>query len=198
MDRLLKASRVIDAVNCRIGKSISWLIVIVVLVSATNATVRKLFDTSSNSWLELQWVLFGVVFLLCSPWTLQSNEHVRIDIVNNMLPSKLRNIIELIGHIFFLLPLTIIMVVTSVPFFVRSVGINEQSMNAGGLPQWPAKSLIMIGFALLFAQGVSELVKRIAVMRGLIADPHAGGGGLQAAAEAEAARILAAAKAESH
>jgi len=96
VDRLLKASRVIDAVNHRIGKSISWLIVIVVLISASNATVRKLFDTSSNLWLELQWVLFGVVFLLCSPWTLLTNEHVRIDILNNMLPSKVRNTIELI------------------------------------------------------------------------------------------------------
>ena len=197
MDRLLKVSRVIDAVNHRIGQSVSWLIVIVVLVSATNATVRKLFDTSSNSWLELQWVLFGVVFLLCSPWTLLSNEHVRIDIVNNVLPKKLRNIIELIGHIFFLLPLTIIMVVTSIPFFVRSIRINEQSMNAGGLPQWPAKSLIMIGFGLLFAQGISELIKRIAVMAGRIPDPHEGGGHLSAA-EAEAARILAVAKIESH
>ena len=197
MDKLLKASRVIDAVNQRIGKSISWLIVIVVLVSATNATVRKLLDTSSNAWLELQWVLFGVVFLLCSPWTLLSNEHVRIDIVNNVLPKKLRNIIELIGHIFFLLPLAIVMVVTSIPFFVRSVRINEQSMNAGGLPQWPAKSLIMIGFALLFAQGVSELIKRIAVMAERIPDPHEAGGRLSAA-EAEAARILAVAKTEPH
>ena len=197
MDKLLKASRVIDAINQRIGRSVSWLIVVVVLVSATNATIRKLFDTSSNSWLELQWVLFGVVFLLCSPWTLLSNEHVRIDIVNNMLPKKLRNIVELIGHIFFLLPLTIIMVVTSVPFFVRSFRINEQSMNAGGLPQWPAKSLIMIGFALLFAQGVSELIKRIAVMAERIPDPHEGGGHLSSA-EAEAARILAIAKTESH
>ena len=197
MDGLLKASRVIDAVNSRIGKVVSWLILIVVLISAANATVRKLFDTSSNSWLELQWVLFGVVFLLCSPWTLLSNEHVRIDIVNAMLPKRLRDIIDIVGHVFFLLPLTIIMLVTSVPFFLRSWRINEQSMNAGGLPQWPAKSLIMIGFALLFAQGVSELIKRIAVMAGRIPDPHEGGGHLSSA-EAEAARILAIAKTESH
>ncbi len=196
MDWLLRTSRAIDALNQRIGKSIAWLILVVVLISATNATVRKLFDTSSNAWLELQWVLFGVVFLLCAPWTLLSNEHVRIDIVNNLLPKKLRNIIELIGHIFFLLPLTIIMVVTSVPFFVRSFRINEQSMNAGGLPQWPAKSLIMIGFALLFLQGISELIKRIAVMQGVIADPHEGGA--HSAAEAEAERILAVVKTDSH
>ena len=197
MAGLLALSRGIDAINLRLGKILSWLILIVVIISATNATVRKLLDTSSNAWLELQWVLFGVVFLLCSPWTLLSNEHVRIDIVNNVLPKKLRNIIELIGHIFFLLPLAIVMVVTSIPFFVRSVRINEQSMNAGGLPQWPAKSLIMIGFALLFAQGVSELIKRIAVMVERIPDPHEGGGRLSAA-EAEAARILAVAKTEPH
>ena len=196
MDWLLRTSRAIDALNQRIGKSIAWLILVVVLISATNATVRKLFDTSSNAWLELQWVLFGVVFLLCAPWTLLSNEHVRIDIVNNLLPKKLRNIIELIGHIFFLLPLTIIMVVTSVPFFVRSFRINEQSMNAGGLPQWPAKSLIMIGFALLFLQGISELIKRIAVMQGVIADPHEGGA--HSAVEAEAERVLAVVKTDSH
>jgi TRAP-type mannitol/chloroaromatic compound transport system permease small subunit len=196
VDWLLRTSRAIDALNQRVGKSIAWLILIVVLISATNATVRKLFDTSSNAWLELQWVLFGVVFLLCAPWTLLSNEHVRIDIVNNLLPKKLRNIIELIGHIFFLLPLTIIMVVTSVPFFVRSFRINEQSMNAGGLPQWPAKSLIMIGFALLFLQGISELIKRIAVMQGVIADPHEGGA--HSAVEAEAERILAVVKTDSH
>jgi len=196
VDWLLRTSRAIDALNQRIGKSLAWLILVVVLISATNATVRKLFDTSSNAWLELQWVLFGVVFLLCAPWTLLSNEHVRIDIVNNLLPKKLRNIIELMGHIFFLLPLTIIMVVTSVPFFVRSFRINEQSMNAGGLPQWPAKSLIMIGFALLFLQGISELIKRIAVMQGVIADPHEGGA--HSAVEAEAERFLAVVKTDSH
>ena len=144
------------------------------LVSAVNATVRKVFDTSSNSWLELQWVLFSAVFLLCSPWTLLANEHIRIDILNNLLPTRTRNIIEVVGHAFFLLPLTIVMVITGIPFFLSSYAINEQSWNSGGLPQWPAKSLIMIGFGLLLIQGLSELVKRIAVMRDLIPDPHAG------------------------
>jgi len=194
---LLGLSRGIDAVNLRIGRALSWLILVVVLISAANATVRKFFDTSSNAWLELQWVLFGVIFLLCSPWTLLSNEHIRIDIINNLLPKRLRDFIDIVGHLFFLLPLTIVMMITSVPFFLRSVRINEQSMNAGGLPQWPAKSLIMIGFTLLFLQGVSELIKRIAVMRGLIPDPHARAGGIQAAAEAEAERLLAASKSES-
>ena len=168
----LSVSRLIDAANTWIGKHLAWLILAAVVVSAANATVRKIFDTSSNSWLELQWVLFSIVFLLCSPWTLLNNEHIRIDIVNNLLPKWLRNAIEVVGHAFFLLPLTLIMVVTGVPFFLRSYEINEQSGNAGGLPQWPAKSLIMIGFALLMAQGISELIKRIAVIHGLIPDPH--------------------------
>jgi TRAP-type mannitol/chloroaromatic compound transport system permease small subunit len=168
----LRLSRAIDALNERLGRWLAWLILVAVLVSAANAIVRKVFDTSSNSWLELQWILFGVVFLLCSPWTLLSNEHIRIDIVNNHLPPKVRNTIDVIGHAFFLLPLTIVMLFTGVPFFLRSFEINEQSGNAGGLPQWPAKSLIMIGFGLLLLQGLSELIKRIAVMRGLIPDPY--------------------------
>ena len=170
---LLPVTRVVDAINTWIGKRLAWLILAAVVVSAVNATVRKIFDTSSNAWLELQWVLFSIVFLLCSPWTLLANEHIRIDIVNNMLPKQVRNIIDVVGHAFFLLPLTIIMVLTGIPFFYRSVEINEQSGNAGGLPQWPSKALIMIAFAMLFIQGISELVKRIAVMRDLIPDPHA-------------------------
>jgi len=130
------------------------------------------------------------VFLLCSPWTLLSNEHIRIDIVNGMLPQPVRNWIDVIGHTFFLLPLTIVMVVTGAPFFLKSFAINEQSGNAGGLPQWPAKSLVMIGFALLFIQGISELIKRIAVMRGLIRDPYIGATS-HAAIEAEAERVIA-------
>jgi TRAP-type mannitol/chloroaromatic compound transport system permease small subunit len=172
LSSLVPVARLIDGINTRIGKYLSWLILAAVLVSAANATVRKVFDTSSNSWLELQWVLFSIVFLLCSPWTLLNNEHIRIDIVNNLLPKWLRNTIDIVGHAFFLLPLCIIMVWTGVPFFLRSVEINEQSGNAGGLPQWPAKSLIMIGFALLLIQAISELIKRIAIARGLIDDPH--------------------------
>jgi TRAP-type mannitol/chloroaromatic compound transport system permease small subunit len=166
-------SRGIDAFTKWTGKRLAWLILLAVVVSALNAIIRKSFDTSSNSWLELQWVLFSIVFLLCSPWTLLDNEHIRIDIVNNLLPKQVRSSIDVIGHLFFLMPLTIIMIITGVPFFMRSVEINEQSGNAGGLPQWPAKSLIMIGFAFLLVQGISELIKRIAVMRGIIPDPHA-------------------------
>ncbi|HVZ52945.1 MAG TPA: TRAP transporter small permease subunit [Pseudolabrys sp.] len=173
MKPLLPVTRVIDAINTWLGKRLAWLVVAAVLVSAANATVRKVFDTSSNAWLELQWVLFSIVFLLCSPWTLLANEHIRIDIVNNMLPKRVRDWIDAIGHAFFLLPLTVVMIATGVPFFLTSYRQNEQSLNAGGLPQWPSKSLIMIAFALLLVQGLSELVKRIAVMRGLIPDPHA-------------------------
>ena len=167
---LLPVSRGIDAFNQRLGKWVSWLLLAMVLISATNATVRKVFDTSSNAWLELQWVLFSVVFLLCSPWTLLVNEHIRIDIVNNLFPKRVRNIIDVVGHALFLLPLTLLMIVTGLPFFLRSYEINEQSMNAGGLPQWPAKSLVLVGFSVLFIQGVSELIKRLAIMRGLIPD----------------------------
>lgn len=177
LDALLKAllpmTRVIDAVTTWLGKRLAWLILAAVVVSAVNATVRKVFDTSSNSWLELQWVLFSIVFLLCSPWTLLANEHIRIDIVNNLLPKKLRDSIDVVGHAFFLLPLCFIMIVTGIPFFIRSYEINEQSGNAGGLPQWPSKSLVMIAFTFLLLQGVSELIKRIAIMRQLIPDPHA-------------------------
>jgi TRAP-type mannitol/chloroaromatic compound transport system permease small subunit len=169
---LLPATRVVDAATTWIGKRLAWLILAAVLVSAVNASVRKIFDTSSNSWLELQWVLFSIVFLLCSPWTLLANEHIRIDIVNNALPKRVRDSIDVIGHALFLLPLTIVMIITGIPFFYRSFEINEQSGNAGGLPQWPSKALVMIAFAMLLIQGLSELVKRIAVMRELIPDPH--------------------------
>jgi TRAP-type mannitol/chloroaromatic compound transport system permease small subunit len=169
---LLKLSGFIDTINTQIGRWSSWLILLAVVVSAGNAIVRKVFDLSSNAWLELQWILFSAVFLLCAPWTLLQNEHIRIDIVNNLLPRWLRNTIELVGHALFLLPLATILVITGVPFFLRSYEINEQSGNAGGLPQWPTKSLVMIGFALLLAQGVSELIKRVAIIRGMIPDPH--------------------------
>jgi TRAP-type mannitol/chloroaromatic compound transport system permease small subunit len=171
----------------QIGRWCAWAILLAVAVSAINAVVRKAFDMSSNAWLELQWVLFSVVFLLCASWTLRDNEHIRIDIVNNLLPRWLRNTIELIGHAFFLLPLAIVLVVTGVPFFIKSYELNEQSGNAGGLAQWPTKSLVMIAFALLLAQGISELIKRVAVMRDLIPDPHAA---QPSALEAEAEHLI--------
>ncbi len=195
MNFLLNLSRAIDAVNRTVGRALSWLVLVAVLISAINAVVRKVFGVSSNSWLELQWVLFSIIFLVGASWTLLDNEHIRIDIVNNQLPRRIRDTIDAIGHAFFLLPFTVVILVTSLPFFLASFRIREQSGNAGGLPQWPAKSLIFIGFAFLFAQGLSELIKRIAIMRGLVADPHAAAA-THSAAEAEAERLLSALKSE--
>jgi TRAP-type mannitol/chloroaromatic compound transport system permease small subunit len=185
---LLAVSRFIDSINSRLGKWVSWLIVVVVIVSAANAISRKLFGLSSNAWLELQWIMFSVIFMACSPWTLMSNEHIRIDIVNSMFPRKVRDSIDIFGHVAFLLPFTVVMIVTGWPFFLASFRLNEQSFNAGVLAQWPAKSLVVIGFTLLFFQGISELIKRIAVMRGDIPDPYEQ---TLHPAEAEAARLLA-------
>lgn len=207
----MAAARVIDRVNGTIGRWVAWLILAAVVVSAANAIIRKLFDVSSNSWLELQWVLFGAVFLLCSPWTLLSNEHIRIDIVNGLLPRRLRNWIEVLGHLVFLIPLCLVMIATSWGFarvaapslsqflgaFTGSplhwplnvLNLGEQSMNAGGLPQWPAKFLVLLGFVLLLIQGISELAKRIAIMQGRMEDTT-GFGGSHEAAQAEAQRLL--------
>ena len=190
MQTLLSISKTIDQVNTRLGKLIAWLIFVAVAVSTVNALIRKIFDTSSNSWLELQWVLFGFVFLLCSPWTLLSNEHIRIDVISSKLPKRARDWIDVVGHVAFLLPFALVMILTSGPFALRSILGNEQSGNAGGLPQWPAKTLIFVGFIVLFVQGVSELIKRVAIMRGELEDTTSGGGH-HASAEAEAQRLLA-------
>jgi len=193
--RLLSFSRAVDRFNVRVGHVVAWAILIAVVVSAVNAIIRKVFNTSSNSWLELQWILFGAVFLLCAPWTLLSNEHIRIDIVNNALPKRLRDWIDVFGHLFFLLPVTAVLVWLGWPFFWLSWTQNEQSTNAGGLPVYPSKLLIPLAFTLLLVQGVSELIKRIAIIRGELADTVSGGGH-HAAAEAEAERVLQAAKME--
>jgi TRAP-type mannitol/chloroaromatic compound transport system permease small subunit len=195
---LLSLSRIIDSINTRIGRYVAWLILVAIGVSTVNAIIRKLFDISSNAWLELQWVLFGAVFLLCAPWTVIAQEHIRIDIVNNLFPRWLKQAIDLVGHVLFLMPFCIIMIIDGWPFFTRSYAINEQSLNAGGLPQWPAKSLVVIGFFLLAVQGISEIIKRIAIMRGLIEDnTHtANDGGHAAAALAEAERLLKQAEAD--
>lgn len=195
MQALLGLSRLIDATMTRLGKLVAWLIFAAVVVSTVNALIRKIFDMSSNSWLELQWLLFGFVFLLCSPWTLLSNEHIRIDIINSRLPQRVRHVIDLVGHALFLFPFALVMVMTSLPFAIRSIVENEQSNNAGGLPQWPAKTLILIGFIALLIQSLSEFIKRIAIMRGDLQDTGSGGGH-HASAEAEAERLLAAAQNE--
>jgi TRAP-type mannitol/chloroaromatic compound transport system permease small subunit len=175
MRALLALSRFIDAATRTLGQWVAWLIVAAAIVSAGNAIIRKMFDLSSNAWLELQWWLFSAVFLLAAPWTLALNEHIRIDILNQRFPQWVRNAIEIVGHVFFLLPMAGIVVWTSWPFFLTSYEQNEQSSNYGGLPQWPAKFLIPLAFSVLFIQGVSELIKRIAIMRGDLAETDAAG-----------------------
>lgn len=170
MQALLALSRAIDAATRLIGQWVAWLIVAAALISAGNAVVRKLFDISSNAWLELQWWLFAAVFLLAAPWTLALNEHIRIDIINERMPRRVRDAIEIIGHLFFLLPTAALVAYTSWSFFLSSWEQNEQSSNYGGLPQWPVKFLIPLAFAILFIQGLSELIKRIAIMRGDLPD----------------------------
>ncbi|MBN9586125.1 MAG: C4-dicarboxylate ABC transporter [Afipia sp. 62-7] len=189
MQSLLKVSRAIDAFSTFVGRWISWLIVVAVIISAVNAVVRKVFDVSSNSFLELQWVLFSVVFLLCAPWTLLKGEHIRIDIINHLFPLRVRGWIDMIGHVFFLVPFCVILIWTSIPFFLVSYHQNEQSFSAGGLPQWPAKGLIMIGLALLLIQAISEIIKRAAIMQGLLPDPNAEALSAHEMAELEAVRL---------
>jgi TRAP-type mannitol/chloroaromatic compound transport system permease small subunit len=173
MGALLSVSRGIDAVTAFIGRWVYWLILAAVVVSAGNAVLRKLFSISSNAWLELQWYLFAAVFMLAAAYTLQRNEHIRIDIISNLLSKRRRDWIDVIGHLLFLLPLTVVMIRQLVPWVVAGIQSGEMSANAGGLVLWPARLVILLGFILLFFQGVSELIKRVAVMRGIIPDPHA-------------------------
>ncbi len=190
MKFLLALARGIDALNVRIGKLAAWLILVAIVVSSVNAVVRKLFDVSSNSWLELQWVLFAAVFLLCASWTLRDNEHIRIDILSSHLRKRTRDGIDIFGHAFFLLPFSLLLLWTSVPFFLKSWDINEQSLNVGGLPQWPAKMLVPLGFFLLTLQGVSEIIKRAAIMTGHLEDKAGSADGGPQALAAEAERLM--------
>jgi TRAP-type mannitol/chloroaromatic compound transport system permease small subunit len=183
-------ARAIDALTERVGKIAAWAILLAVIVSAVNAIIRKVFGVSSNAWLELQWYLFGAVFMLCTSWTLKANEHIRIDILSNKLSKRARDWVDVFGHLFFLLPFVAVMIWLSLPFFARSFESGEISTNAGGLLIWPAKGLILLGFILLGLQWLSELIKRLAIIRGDLVD-EAGLGGHQAAAEAEAERLLA-------
>jgi TRAP-type mannitol/chloroaromatic compound transport system permease small subunit len=171
MQLLLKMSRIIDALNERIGRWIYWLVLVAVLVSAGNAIIRKLFNMSSNAFLELQWYLFSAVFLLCAGYTLLRNEHVRIDVIAGRLSARAQTWIDILGTVFFLLPMAILFIYLSWPVFVRTFTHNEISTNAGGLVIWPARLLVPIGFTLLALQGFSELVKRIAFLAGAGPDP---------------------------
>jgi TRAP-type mannitol/chloroaromatic compound transport system permease small subunit len=180
---LLRLSRVIDSINERVGKIAAWAIVVAVLVSAINAIIRRIFGVSSNAWLELQWYLFGAVFMLCAAWTLKANEHIRIDIVSSRLSKRGRDSIDVFGHIFFLFPFVALMLYLCVPYFIGSYRSGEVSSNAGGLLIWPAKGLILLGFISLAFQWLSELIKRVAIMNGQLEDEEARGHSVEAEAE---------------
>lgn len=171
MKILLSLSRLIDAMNERIGRTIYWLILVAVLVSAGNAVVRYAFNRSSNAWLEIQWYLFSAVFLFCAGYTLLHNQHVRIDVVAGQLSKRAQAWIDVLGTLLFLFPMAITIMWLSWPVFIDAYRSNEVSTNAGGLTVWPARLMVPLGFFMLVAQGVSELIKRIAFLLGLIPDP---------------------------
>lgn len=168
---LLALSRLIDAITAFIGRHVKWVIFAAILVSAGNAVLRKAFDLSSNAWLELQWLLFGAAFMLAAAYTLQRNAHVRIDVVSSRLSKRTRDVIELLGHVLMLAPVSLILLWLSWPYFLESFVEGEVSSNAGGLPVWPAKLLIFAGVLLLAMQMLSEVIKRSAVLAGRIPDP---------------------------
>jgi len=183
VNAMLALSRAIDAITERVGRFVYWLVLIVVLISASNAIVRKLFNYSSNAYLEIQWYLFSVIFLFGAGYTLLRNEHVRIDIISGRLSARAQNWIDVVGIVLFLWPMSFVIMWLSWPLFVDSLARHEVSSNAGGLLIWPARLMMPIGFALLIMQSVSELIKRIAFLRGRIPDPLQKHGGKSAEEE---------------
>jgi TRAP-type mannitol/chloroaromatic compound transport system permease small subunit len=167
----LSLSRAIDRLNELVGRSLYWLILVTVLVSAANAVVRKAFNYSSNGFLEIQWYLFSAIFLGAAGYTLLRNEHVRIDVISGRLSKRTQTWIDIFGTIFFLLPMAVLIGWLSWPVFVEAYQRQEVSSNAGGLIVWPARLLVPIGFLLLGLQGISELIKRVAFLMGLGPDP---------------------------
>ena len=172
MAGLLAIARGIDRINGAVGRWVAWLILAAVLVSAGNAVIRKSFNISSNAWLELQWYLFGAVFMICAAWTLREDEHVRVDVLSQMLTVRSRVVIDLVCHILFLMPFAVLMVYLSWPFFMSSFLSGEQSSNAGGLIRWPSKLWVLIGFLMLTAQGLAEIIKRSAMLSGHLPLPE--------------------------
>ncbi|WP_457583430.1 TRAP transporter small permease subunit [Ensifer canadensis] len=171
MKALLGFSRLIDTTTEFIGKSVSWLILVAVLVSAGNAVIRKMFNMSSNAWLEAQWYLFGAAFMFAAAYTLSQNEHIRIDVVYGQFSRRVQHWIDLFGHVFFLMPFVLLMLYYFVPYVKMSYISGEGSSSAGGLIIWPAKAILLVGFLLLAFQGVSEIIKKIAIMTGNMDDP---------------------------
>jgi TRAP-type mannitol/chloroaromatic compound transport system permease small subunit len=170
---MLKLSRLIDALSEFVGRWVSWLILAAVLISAGNAIVRKAFDSSSNAWLEIQWYLFSAVFLLAAGYTLLRQEHVKIDVIFGRWSKRTQIKIEIFGYLVFLLPFAYAVVSEFMPLFMNALRSGEMSENAGGLVRWPVYALVPAGFVLLGLQGVSEIIKRIAFLQGLIDDPTA-------------------------
>lgn len=168
MRQLLALARLIDGFNERIGKAAAWLVLVAVLVSTLNALARYSLNIGSNAFLELQWYLFSAVFLLGASWTLRRNEHIRIDVVVGRFSPRVHAWIDILGGVFFLLPLCVLILWAGIPFAVDAIKTGEVSSNAGGLILWPAKLLIPVAFFMLLAQGFSEIVKRIAFLAGLI------------------------------
>jgi len=168
---LLRLSRLIDRLNERVGRSVYWLVLVAVVISAGNAIIRKVFNYSSNAFLEAQWYLFSAVFLFCAGYTLLRNEHVRIDVITGRFSRRVQAWIDILGTLLFLLPMAAIFIYLSWPVFVRTWVHHEISGSAGGLVIWPARLLVPIGFSLLALQAVSELIKRVAFLRGLGPDP---------------------------
>lgn len=168
MNALMTTARAVDALSERIGKAVSWLVLAAVLIATINALVRYAFNYSSNAFLELQWYLFAAVFLLGASWTLKRNEHIRIDVVVGRFSPRVHAWIDIFGGLFFLLPLTVVVLYNGIPFAREAWTSGEMSSNAGGLIVWPAKLLIPLGFALLLLQGLAEVVKRFAFLAGAI------------------------------
>ena len=164
-------SRLIDAANERIGRLTMWLVLASVLISAVNAIVRKAFNIGSNAFLEIQWYLFAGVFMLGVGYVMLKNAHVRIDFISSRLSKRTNAIIDSVGIVIFTIPLSIIMIDLGWPLFVQAFKSGEMSQNAGGLIRWPVLLLVPLGFVILLAQAVSELIKRIAFLRGALDEP---------------------------